>query len=101
LAGYEGARKSPSANYPGSIWWSHLSDPAGKVAATYGASPMAFAVHSEYINRPTTIIIDQEGVLRFAYYGTFWGDRPSIHKTLEMIQQNDFTFQHPKRLKAN
>ena len=100
LAVHEGAKKAPSGNYPGSIWWSHLSDPAGKIASTYGASPLAFAVHSEYINRPSTIIIDKEGTVRFAYYGTFWGDRPSIHKTLEMIQQNDFAFEHPKRLKV-
>ncbi len=100
LAVHEGAKNAPSANYPGSIWWSHLSDPAGKIAATYGASPLAFAVHSEYINRPSTVIIDKDGMVRFAYYGTFWGDRPSIHKTLEMIQQNDFVFEHPKRLKA-
>lgn len=98
LAVHEGAKKAASASYPGSIWWSHLSDPAGKIAATYGASPLAFAVHSEYINRPTTIIIDKDGTVRFAYYGTFWGDRPSIHKTLEMIQNNSFEFQHPRRL---
>ncbi len=99
LAVHEGAKKAPSASYPGAIWWSHLSDPAGRIAATYGASPLAFAVHSEYINRPTTVIVDKGGTVRFAYYGTFWGDRPSIHKTLEMIQQNDFEFEHPKRLK--
>ncbi|MBL8820443.1 MAG: redoxin domain-containing protein [Planctomyces sp.] len=98
LAVHEGAKKAPSASYPGSIWWSHLSDPAGKIAATYGASPLAFAVHSEYVNRPSTIIIDKEGTVQFAYYGTFWGDRPSIHKTLEMIQNNSFEFQHPRRL---
>jgi hypothetical protein len=98
LAVHEGARKAPSANYPGSIWWSHLSDPAGKIAATYGASPLAFAVHSEYINRPSTVIIDKGGTVQFAYYGTFWGDRPSIHKTLELIQNKSFDFQHPRRL---
>lgn len=101
LAVHEGAKKAASASYPGAIWWSHLSDPAGKIAATYGASPLAFAVHSEYINRPSTVIIDKDGTVRFAYYGTFWGDRPSIHKTLQMIQQNDFVFEHAKRLKAS
>ena len=91
-------KKTPQAGYPGSLWWSHLSDPAGAVGAMYGVSPLAFAVHSEYINRPSTVIIDKDGIVRFAYYGTFWGDRPSIHKTLEMIQTNDYQFVHPKRL---
>ncbi|MEJ7591204.1 MAG: redoxin domain-containing protein [Planctomycetaceae bacterium] len=91
-------KKTPQAGYPGSLWWSHLSDPAGAVGAMYGVSPLAFAVHSEYINRPSTVIIDKDGIVRFAYYGTFWGDRPSIHKTLEMIQSNDYQFVHPKRL---
>lgn len=59
---------------------------------------MAFAVHAEYVNRPSTIIIDPEGMVRFAYYGTFWGDRPSIHETLEMIQSERFELNHPRRL---
>lgn len=62
--------------------------------------PLTFAVHSEYINRPSTIIIDKHGVVRFAYYGTFWGDRPSISETLEMIRTGEFSFEHSKRLQA-
>ena len=64
----------------------------------YGADPMAFAVHSEYINRPTTVIIDTSGIVQFLYMGTYWGDRPTIKQTLHMIRYQDFAFEHPKRL---
>lgn len=90
--------KDPFAlKYQTGIWWRHLSDPAGRIGARYGVEPMAFAVHGEYVNRPSTIIIDPEGTVRLAYYGTFWGDRPSIPQTLEMIQANRFDFRHPQR----
>ncbi|WP_158294342.1 hypothetical protein, partial [Halorubrum sp. SP9] len=58
---------------------------------------MSYAVHAEYINRPATIILDPNGTVRFAYYGTFWGDRPSIEETLEMIRSKEFEFEHPER----
>ncbi|GAB4191393.1 MAG: hypothetical protein Kow00105_05460 [Phycisphaeraceae bacterium] len=92
------AKESFQEAYTQKIWWPHLVDRAGAVGATYGVDPMAFAVHAEYINRPSTIIIDPTGTVRWAYYGTFWGDRPSIGQTLNMIRDNDFTFVHPKRL---
>ncbi|RKX33638.1 MAG: hypothetical protein DRP71_09715 [Verrucomicrobia bacterium] len=84
--------------YAREVWWRHLSDRAGAVGATYGVDPLAFAVHSEYINRPSTIVVDREGIIRMAYYGTFWGDRPSIHQMLEMMETGYYEFQHPKRL---
>lgn len=92
------AKESFQSEYTGKIWWPHLVDRAGAVGATYGVDPMAFAVHAEYINRPSTIIIDPAGVVRYAYYGTYWGDRPSINKTLEIIQDENFTFVNPSRL---
>ena len=81
------------------LWWPHLVDAAGAVAAAYGVDPMEFWVHDEWINRPSTIILDQEGIVRFAYYGTFWGDRPTIEQTLELIKTGNFEFEHPKRKK--
>jgi alkyl hydroperoxide reductase subunit AhpC len=86
--------------YTERIWWPHLIDLAGAVGAGYGTDPMAFAVHGEFVNRPTTVIVDPEGVVRFAYRGTFWGDRPSIAATLEMIRTQEFGFSHPDRLTA-
>ena len=85
-------------SYTKNIWWSHLSDKAGAVGASYGVDPLCFAVHSEYINRPSTVIIDKEGIVQFAYYGTFWGDRPSVKQTLDMIRKKNYHFEHPKRL---
>lgn len=85
--------------YTQKIWWPHLADRAGAVGAEYGVQPMTFAVHSEYINRPSVVIVDKEGITRFAYYGTFWGDRPSIRRTLDMVRKGDYAFEAPKRLK--
>lgn len=95
---YGFSKKSPQETYRKGRDWPHLSDPAGAVGAVYGVQPLAFAVHSEYINRPSTIIIDEDGVVRFAYYGTYWGDRPSIEQTLEMVREGKYEFEHPRRL---
>ncbi len=95
------SKKSPQESYRDKIWWRHLSDPAGAAGAKYGVDPMAFVVHSEWINRPSTIIIDREGIVRFAYYGTYWGDRPSIGRTYEMISTGRYEFRHPKRLETS
>jgi peroxiredoxin len=86
--------------YTKNIWWPHLVDRAAAVGAEYGVQPMAFVVHSEWINRPSVVIVDKEGIVRLAYYGTFWGDRPSIHQVLEMVRSNQYEFESDKRLKA-
>jgi len=93
------AKESFKEAYTEQIRWPHLLDHAGQVGAMYGADPMSFAVHSEYINRPTTVIIDKSGIVKFLYQGTYWGDRPTIEQTLEMIRTRKFEFEHPKRLK--
>jgi len=94
------SKQSFKDKYKTGIWWPHLVDHAGAVGARYGVDPMSFAVHAEYVNRPSTVIIDATGVIRFAYYGTFWGDRPSIHETLEMIRNERFEFEHKDRRKT-
>jgi peroxiredoxin len=91
------AEESFVESYAEQIWWPHLLDRSGAVGANYGVDPMAFAVHAEYINRPATIVVDPTGTVRFAYHGTFWGDRPSIEETLEMIRSEEFEFEHPDR----
>jgi len=93
------SKESFKEAYTERIEWPHLSDHAGAVAARYGMDPLAFAVHAEYINRPGTVIVDKEGIVRFLYVGTYWGDRPSIEQTLEMIRTEDFSFEHPDRRK--
>jgi peroxiredoxin len=93
------SKESFKQAYTSRIKWPHLLDRAGAVGARYGIDPLAFAVHAEYINRPSTVIVDKEGIVRFQYLGTYWGDRPTIEQTLEMIRQQDFSFKHPKRRK--
>lgn len=94
------ATKTPQESYRDAIWWRHLADPAGAVGVKYGVDPLAFVVHSEWVNRPTTIIVDSQGIVRLAYYGTYWGDRPTIANTLEMVINGRYEFTHPKRLVA-
>ncbi len=79
------------------FWWPHLVDNAGAVGAMYGVDPLEFIVHDEWINRPSTIVVDPQGIIRFAYYGTFWGDRPSIKQTLKMVKTKSYSFRHPER----
>lgn len=92
------SEESFQKEYAEKIWWPHLLDRAGAVGAQYGVDPMAFAVHGEYINRPSTFVIDPDGNIRLAYIGTFWGDRPSIKQTLDMVRTRDFQYSNPKRL---
>lgn len=92
------AKESFKEAYTKRIWWPHLLDRAGAYGARFGADPLAFSVHAEYINRPTTVIIDPEGMARFIYRGTFWGDRPTIEQTLDVIKNETFEFKHPRRL---
>jgi peroxiredoxin len=93
------SKTSFKETYTRNIWWPHLVDRAGAVGASYGVQPLAFVVHSEWINRPSVVIVDQAGIVRFAYYGTFWGDRPSIHELLEMARHSRYDFAAPKQLK--
>ncbi len=91
--------KSPQASYTGNRWWPHLVDLACGVGASYGIDPLQYVVHAEWINRPATVIVDKEGIVRLAYHGTYWGDRPSIREILDMIRNEDFSFEHPERRK--
>lgn len=83
------------------LWWPHLVDNAGAVAAAFGTDPMAMMVHKEWVNRPGTVIIDPKGTVLWAYYGTHAHDRPSIKKTLDMINSGSFDFRHPDRREKN
>ncbi|PEN05227.1 hypothetical protein CRI93_13530 [Longimonas halophila] len=85
----------PLDAYPDGIWWPHLLDQGATVGARYGIDPWQFAVHSEYVNRPATVIIDTEGVVQLAYFGTYWGDRPTIGQVLNMIETDTYTFNAP------
>lgn len=94
------ADESFRERYTDRVWWPHLVDRAGAVGATYGVDPMAYAVHAEYVNRPATVVVDPAGAVRLAYFGTFWGDRPSVEETLAMVRTEQFEYEHPDRLDA-
>jgi peroxiredoxin len=85
----------PHAPYTDGLWWPHLVDRGAAVGLRYGIDPWQYAVHSEYVNRPTTIIIDREGLVRLAHFGTYWGDRPSIGQILRMIETGEYEFEAP------
>jgi len=85
----------PHDQYPDGIWWPHLVDRGAAVGTRYGIDPWQYAVHSEYVNRPTTIIIDSKGIIQLAHFGTYWGDRPSIGQILQMIETGTYEFEAP------
>ena len=67
--------------------------------AIYETFPMKQVnLYLEWINRPAVVIVDKEGVVRFIYYGTFWGDRPSIRDLLDIIDSENYDFVLPERL---
>ena len=53
-----------------------LMDPSLTVSATYGLC-FQMRIHTEWSNRPTTFIIDREGVVRYMRRAQSFGDRPS------------------------
>lgn len=92
------SEKSLYEEYAKKIWWPHLADRAALTGMRYGVQPMAYTVHAEWINRPAVVIIDEEGIVRFTYYGTFWGDRPSVHDIQQMVQGQTYDFVSPEKL---
>jgi hypothetical protein len=41
--------------------------------------------------------INKKSIMRFSYKSTFEGDRPTIEQTLNMIREQKFEMEHPKR----
>ncbi len=91
------SQKLPDLSYGERRWWPHLTDFAGALAARLGLDPLAFAVHSEFVNRPATVVIETDGTIAMSYAGTFWVDRPSIADTLELLKSDRFSYEHPQR----
>jgi hypothetical protein len=56
---------------------------------------------AEWINRPSVVIVDKEGIARFAYYGTFWGDRPAIKAILNMVREMRYKFTPTRTLRPS
>lgn len=88
-------RYGPQARQPGRVPARSEADRTPAVNLRYGIDPWQFAVHSEQVNRPTTVIIDPEGIVRLAHFGTYWGDRPSIGQILKMLETGNYEFEPP------
>ncbi len=91
------SHKFPNLSYGEQRWWPHVTDFAGSLAARLGLDPLAFAVHSEFVNRPATIIVETDGTIAMSYAGTFWGDRPSIGDIVELLKSGRYSYEHPQR----
>lgn len=52
-----------------------LMDPSLTVSANYGV-PFQMRIHVEWSSRPTTFVIDKEGVIRFIKRSATYSDRP-------------------------
>lgn len=61
-----------------------LADPSHTVAATYGVAMQMH--HVEWLNRPTSFVIDRDGVLRYAHRGQEVSDRPTTDDLLAQVQ---------------
>lgn len=59
----------------GDVGYPLLMDPALTVSATYGVA-MQMKIHTEFSNRPTTFVIDREGVIRYERRAKTFSDRP-------------------------
>lgn len=62
-----------------------LSDPSHTVAASYGVAMQMH--HVEWLNRPSSFIIDRDGILRYAYLGRRVDDRPSPGDLLAEVEK--------------
>lgn len=71
--------ESGDLNYP------LLLDPAQIVSATYGVASQ-MRIHTELSNRPTTFIIDRDGVIRYERRAKTFSDRPTPDEILAELQ---------------
>ena len=62
-----------------------LSDPSHTVAACYGVAMQMN--HVEWLNRPSTFLIDREGIIRYVYLGDGPADRPSTGDLVAELQK--------------
>ncbi len=63
-----------------------LADPAHTVSAAYGVA-FQMRIHTEWSNRPATIVIDKQGVIRYEQRGTKYADRPTADEVLAEIDK--------------
>lgn len=62
-----------------------LSDPSHTVAATYGVAMQMN--HVEWLNRPSSFVIDRDGIIRYVKLGKSERDRPSAFDLIAQVQK--------------
>ena len=63
-----------------------LADPAQTISATYGVASQ-MRIHGEWSNRPSTFLIDKEGIIRYRHLATTYADRPELKKILDILRR--------------
>lgn len=70
----------------GDVHYPLLSDPSLVVSATYGVA-FQMRIHTELSNRPTTFIVDRDGILRYERRATTFSDRPTVDEVLSELKK--------------
>ncbi|MBW3597088.1 MAG: redoxin domain-containing protein [Planctomycetes bacterium] len=70
----------------GDVRYPLLLDPAQVVSAAYGVTSQ-MRIHTELSNRPTTFIIDCDGVIRYERRAKTFSDRPTPDEILAELQK--------------
>ncbi len=63
-----------------------LMDPSLTTSADYGV-PFQMRIHTEWSTRPSTFIIDKQGILRYAKRGEAYNDRPRPDDIVEELRK--------------
>ena len=63
-----------------------LMDPSLTVSADYGVA-FQMRIHTEISNRPSTFVIDKEGIVQFVQRGERFNDRPLPSKIMEVLSE--------------
>ena len=73
FANYFGKNKLPFAGYP---------DPKHRVLRLYGQEIKLF----KFGRMPAQVLVDMQGIARFAYYGNSMSDIPSSRELLDLLE---------------
>jgi peroxiredoxin len=63
-----------------------LADPTLTVSATHGVA-FQMRIHTELSNRPTTFIIDRDGILRYERRAKTFADRPKPDEIVSELKR--------------
>ena len=70
----------------GDVGYPLLLDPACTISATYGVA-FQMRIHTERSNRPATLLIDRDGVIRYERRAKTFADRPTVDEILAELRK--------------